>query len=236
MGNRRLTSRTRRIGALLIVAVLATSCEWEPGGAEREWWCDPTDTAVNDGHGSGAHAGHEFPYTEPKGPLTGAQCWAIDVQLTAAAAIAAQFPTKSIAEANGWHWLAPWIAGQGTHHVNESRQVTSVFDPSYPTMLMFDGNGPHAPLTGMVFAVESGHMPPAGFAGDNDHWHNHQMLCYIDKNGPFVVGDGISDEQCAARGGTNVDASDTWLLHVWLPVYDGWQATDIFNKTHPGVN
>ncbi len=33
----------------------------------------------------------------------------------------------------------------------------------------------------------------------------------------------------------NQDASDTWLLHVWLPVYEGWQATDIFNKTHPTI-
>ncbi len=33
-----------------------------------------------------------------------------------------------------------------------------------------------------------------------------------------------------------MDTSDTWLVHVWLPVYDGWLATDIFNKEHPGIN
>ncbi|MDG2026998.1 MAG: hypothetical protein P8J50_07795 [Acidimicrobiales bacterium] len=49
-------------------------------------------------------------------------------------------------------------------------------------------------------------------------------------------GDEITDEACANLGGTNMDTSDTWLVHVWLPVYDGWLATDIFNKEHPGIN
>ena len=146
--------------------------------------------------------------------------------------------TKGVAEANGWHWLAPWISGQGTHHVNEANGVTSTFDPLTPTMLMFDGNGPSAPLTGMVWGVESGHMPPDGFDGLNDHWHFHEWLCYTDSSLSFIVGDGLTDAQCASRTGgegINVDSSATWLLHVWLPVYDGWYATDIFNKEHPGI-
>ena len=222
----------------MVVVLVASARDWEVGGSERPWWCDPTDTEVNDGHGGGAHGGHHFPYTEEKGPLSGIHCWATDVHLTAASNYAATFPTKGYAEANGWHYLAPWIPGQGTHHVNEANGVTSEFDPWSPTMLMYDGYNNSAPLTGMVWAVASGHMPPSGFFGDNDHWHAHEKLCYTDDTLSFIVGDAITDEQCAARTGgqgVNVDASGTWLLHVWLPVYDGWLATDIFNKEHPGL-
>jgi hypothetical protein len=235
-------SRRRRglLGALFAVALVATACdftEWDTDGAYREWYCDPTDTEVNDGHGAG-HVGHEFPYTEPKGPLSAEHCFNLDFQLTITSQFAAMFPTKAIAEANGWHWLAPWIPGQGTHHVWEATGVTSTFDPLQPTMLMFDGNNGNAPLTGMVWTVSSGHMPPPGFSGDNDHWHSHQMLCYTDDTLSFIVGDGITDAECASRtggDGVNVDSSGTWLVHVWLPVYDGWLATDIFNKEHPGI-
>lgn len=112
-------------------------------------------------------------------------------------------------------------------------EATAEFNPDRPNMLMYDGNGSDAKLTGMVWAVQSGHMPPEGFSGDNDHWHFHEKLCYAP--GPFIVGDNISDQLCTARGGVNEDASDTWLLHVWLPVYEGWMATDIFNKEHPTI-
>jgi hypothetical protein len=226
------TSRLRLIPVVLIVALLSTACnylDWGQGGPEREWWCDPTDTAVNDGHSG---AGHEYPYTEEKGPLTAGQCLIIDYQLEQAVQVALQFPTAGEAEDNGWFQLAPWIPGQGTHHMDTSYGIPTEFDWTRPTMLMYDSNSRSGQLTGMVWVVTSGHNPPEGFVGDNDHWHNHQALCY--RNGT-IIGDGLTDAQCAARGGTNVDASGTWLLHVWLPVYDGWQATDIFNKTHPGI-
>lgn len=229
----------RSIAVVGVFAFVAVACnpavDWSAGGDERRWWCDPTDTAVNDGHGDHPPGGPHFPYTEPKGPLSWQDCALNAFFIERGAAQAALYPTKGIAEANGWHYLAPWIPGQGTHHVRAAG-VPTTFDPSGPTMLMYDGSGDDAPLTGMVWAVESGPTPPAGFAGDNDHWHGHQKLCYIGlPDDPFIVGDNISDAACAARGGTNVDSSDTWLLHVWLPVYDGWIADDIFNKEHPGI-
>jgi hypothetical protein len=226
----------RAVAALLALALVASACDfsqWDVGGAEREWYCDPTDTALNDGPSSGATGVPHFPYTVEKGPLTAQQCFNLDFQLTVASQYAALFPTKAVAEANGWDWLAPWIPGQGTHNVNSSPGITTNFDPLRPTMLMFDGNGDNAPLTGMVWAVQSDTGPPAGFDGDNDHWHVHASLCIAP--GPFVVGDNISDELCAERGGTNVDTSNIWLLHVWLPVYQGWYATDIFNRWHPFI-
>lgn len=231
--------RSRRswiVGIGLVMTLFAvTACDvqdWAPGGERRPWYCDPTDTAINDGHGDGGH-GH---YTEEKGPLSANDCLALNLYLINAEAYASQFPTAGEAEANGWHHLAPFISGQGTHHVNIERDVTAEFDPNLPNMLMYDSNSDSGALTGMVWAVESGEMPPAGFPGDNDHWHFHETLCFTyGPNGPFIVGDNITDAQCTARGGVNEDTSDIWLLHVWLPVYAGWEATDIFNKTHPDV-
>lgn len=226
----------KRAMLVLVPVLLASGCEladWAEGGQYRPWYCSPTDTAINDGHDM-SHGGHQH-YTEEKGPLNAQDCLQLNIMLNRAVEYASQFPTKGDAEDNGWHWLAPWIPGQGTHHVNIERGVTAEFDP-LPNMLMYDSNSDSGQLTGMVWAVQSGMMPPEGFPGDNDHWHFHEVLCYSNApGGPFIIGDGITDEQCAARGGTNQDASDTWLLHVWLPVYEGWEATDIFNKEHPTI-
>lgn len=233
MGRTTRFGRIGKLGVVLAFAVIATGCEladWEQGGEHRPWYCDPTDTAINDGH----DVGHMQHYTEEKGPLSAGDCLSINISLSRAAKYAKQFPTAGVAEANGWHHLAPFIPGQGTHHVNIAAGVTDQFNPERPNMLMYDSNLDSAKLTGMVWVVKSGEMPPEGFPGMNDHWHFHERLCFIN-DGTFVVGDNITDTQCAALGGVNQDTSDTWLLHAWLPVYEGWYATDIFNKTHPTV-
>lgn len=67
-----------------------------------------------------------------------------------------------------------------THHVSIGRQVTQAFDPARPNLLMYDSDSDSGRLTGMVWAVVSGEMPPEGFPGDNDHWHFHERLCFVD--------------------------------------------------------
>jgi hypothetical protein len=233
MRSRRLVFSVATVLALLV----ASSCDvaqWAEGGPNRPWYCSPTDTAVNDGHDDPDHFLAHYP--NPKGPLSAEDCMVLNYYLNQATAYASQFPTAGVAEANGWHHLAPWIPGQGTHHVNIEAGITSEFNPLRPNLLMYDSNSDSGRLTGMVWAVESGDHPPAGFPGDNDHWHYHSVLCFIDgADGPFIVGEDITDAQCASRGGTNQDTSSIWLVHVWLPVYEGWYATDIFNKEHPTV-
>ncbi len=222
------------LGVVLAVVLVGSGCQladWDVDGQFRPSYCDPTDTAVNDGHHGGTHTDTHYP--NEKGPLSATDCLGLNIHLNRAKDYAAQFPTAGVAEANGWHHLAPFISGQGTHHVNIDQGVTGEFNPDRPNMLMYDSNADSGKLTGMVWAVDSGPHPPAGFAGDNDHWHYHEKLCYAP--GPYIIGDNISDAECTARGGVNQDNSNIWLLHVWLPEYEGWQATDIFNKDHPGV-
>ena len=76
--------------------------------------------------------------------------------------------------------------------------------------------------------------PPAGFPGDNDHWHNHPQLCFA-KDPRFVLAEHVTAERCAEMGGELIDSRRLWMVHVWLPVYDGHETADIFNRSHPGL-
>ena len=226
------SARSRKLQMIAAVAVFGmftAACDitqWAPGGASRPTYCDPTDILPNDGH-----AGHSH-YVDNKGPLSDIDCLVLNVELTVGEAFGAQFPTAAIAEANGYFRLAPFVSGQGTHHMDTNYGIPSQFDPWRPTMMMYDSNAKSGKLTGIVWVVNSGAEPPEGFLGANDHWHNHQTLCF---RGGTIIGDGLTDAECAAIGGANLDTSGNWLLHVWLPKYKGWVADDIFNKTHPLV-
>lgn len=218
--------------ALAMLAVL-TGCQlvYTPGTA-RPYYCDPTDTAVNDGHGGT----FETVYTTPKGPLSADDCRALESQLASAQSWVLQnASTVAAAEAAGFVQAAVWESGQGYHYVDPGR-TTGPFDPTRPNWLMFEGTGPTARVTGMMFLVQSGMMPPAGFPGANDHWHQHHELCVTRANPIFIAGEQLTDAECAALGGVNQMFMDIWMVHVWLPTYDGWQATDIFNRTHPSLS
>ena len=239
---------TRRILIVLAaVAVVATSCHviyvnpWGPGGSLRPYYCDPTDTAINDGHtdhgGGGEMSPFMMAYTVEKGPLSAADCQSVATDIQASVDFVSQFLTVADAEAAGWEQAAIWSSGQGIHYVDPSR-LTGPFDPQRPNWLMFDGTDPNSQLTGMMYLLDTGStVPPAGFAGDNDHWHQHGALCYDPSPGayPFIIGEHMTDAQCAAIGGFNVEFTTVWMVHVWLPVYDGWVPTDVFNKSHPNI-
>jgi len=229
-----MTRPTRlRLAVLLAVALLALGAcyplSYMPG-TPRPTWCDPTDTAVNDGHTASFFAA----YSTPKGPLSQLNCIYVAADLNAAIGYVSQFPTVAAAKAAGWVQATVWTPGQGIHFVDPTREI-GPFDPGRPNWLMFNGTADTANLVGMMFLVESGASPPAGFPGANDHWHNHGPLCYKEGATPFIVAEGVSDAICTALGGVNTDFSGQWMAHVWLPVYAGWDATDIFNVDHPSL-
>jgi len=198
-------------------------------GTPRPSWCDPTDTAVNDGHTAAFSAA----YTTPKGPLSQSDCQQVATYIQAAQDFAVKYPTVAAVQAAGWTQATVYTPGQGAHYVDPNR-MTGPFDPRRPNFLMYNGTAPTANLVGMMFLVDSGAAPPAGFPGANDHWHNHGPLCI--KAG-VVIGEvpPMSSAQCTSLGGTVTDLSSQWMVHVWLPVYAGWQATDIFNVSHPSL-
>ena len=229
----------RVMAIVLAAAAIATACRpisigglWGPGGTLRPYWCDPTDTAINDGHGLAAN--FNAAYTQPKGPLSAMDCLATSGNLRASESFAKQFPTVADAEAAGWRQAAVWSAGQGIHYVDPNR-LLGPFDPNKPNWLMYDGTSPGSKLTGMMFLLDTGtSSPPAGFRGMNDHWHQHGALCTDVAPGayPFIIGEHLTAGQCSSIGGINIVQQTVWMVHVWLPIYKGWVPTDIFNKAH----
>jgi hypothetical protein len=232
-------STSRRVVTVAVAlgcVILLSGCDlysFAPG-TPRPSWCDPTDTAVNDGHTT---AFFNF-YTTPKGPLSQSDCLVVADDLGAARDFAAQYPTVAAAQAAGWVQATVWTPGQGIHYVDPSR-LTGPFDPKRPNYLMYNGTAPTSNLVGMMFLTDTGSSttPPPGFPGANDHWHNHGPLCYKSGANPFVIGEvpPMSASLCTAQGGVVTDFSSQWMVHVWLPVYAGWEATDIFNVDHPSL-
>jgi hypothetical protein len=226
------------VGVAVAGVMLLSGCDiysYMPG-TPRPSWCDPTDTAVNDGH----TARFFQVYTTPKGPLSQSDCFQVVDDLKAAQDFAVRYPTVAAVQAAGWVLATVYTPGQGAHFVDPNR-LTGPFDPKRPNFLMYNGTASTANLVGMMFLVDTGGtstttLPPAGFPGANDHWHNHGPLCIRNSDG-VVIGEvpPMSNAQCTSLGGTVTDLSSQWMVHAWLPVYAGWQATDIFNVDHPSL-
>ena len=84
-------------------------------------------------------------------------------------------------------------------------------------MLLFDGReGRHqGELAGYSYWLHDD-AEPQGFAGPNDHWHQHQGICVV--NG-FVDREGAAGPDVCA--GTYFGGADLWMLHAW--VVPGWE-------------
>jgi len=114
------------------------------------------------------------------------------------------------------------IAGIGSHWVLWP-QLAKPFDPSNPTMVLFDESKQPAQLVGFSYWLQSP-TRPEGFAGPNDHWHQHQGLCVV--NGWVDRERATGPDVCA---GAYFPGGDLWMLHAWpvgrYPNRDGNFAT-----------
>jgi hypothetical protein len=57
-------------------------------------------------------------------------------------------------------------------------------------------------------------VPPDGFAGDNDHWHEHAGICTVGDR--LVSGDFGSDPVACKKVGGVLGKADGWMLHAWI--------------------
>ncbi len=230
-----------RLAGLVGAMALLSSCAYlnaavdaEHSGGPVPWWCTSTEEIpVTSGPAAGSvdyYAGTH------KAPLPWSDCKAMSAQFDLAKSYVLQWPTAGAAEAAGFRMATPYVSGMGTHHIRggitpailadpsfnrldpdlSAAGLDDTFDPTKPEVLQFEGDAPGSKLVGFDYYVHTNTgRPPAGFAGNNDWWHIHPMICF-DTSNATMVGFNTTDASCAATGGINVNMSNFYMLHVWI--------------------
>jgi hypothetical protein len=140
----------------------------------------------------------------------------LEQEMAAARSVVSRYPTVKEAEADGYRMSTPYVPCIGAHYTKTS--LVARFDPAAPSELLFDGTGPDAKIVGLSYLVLTGDNPPAGFAGENDHWHQHNAnggLCFSGQ-GTVIGGEETTEEQCEARGGVKRELPGIWMAHAWV--------------------
>lgn len=232
-----LLGRRVRLGlvSVVLVSVVSTFAAVSSASAmaspqyRSRWWCNADDPMPMDDMTEAQMMDEATFYPDMKGPLSRSDCRELTGHLRRAKRFAFQYPTAQDAVAAGFRMIVPYVPGMGAHYMDPAR--LGVWDPDRPNFLLYGGNGSNAPLVGLMWIVNSGGAPPQGFSGGNDHFHRHEKLCLV---GGLIVAEGLSDAQCAAMGGANLDVSGLWMLHAWL--VPGWEyRDDVFRPHHPDL-
>jgi hypothetical protein len=154
--------------------------------------------------------------------LTHAQRIELEQQMDTARQVAKIYPTVKEALAAGYMMSTVYVPCIGAHYTNTSLVVR--FDPLKPSELLYDGSSPDSKIVGLSYLVFHPNGAPPGFAGDNDHWHQHNAnggLCL--KGGVVIGAEKMTREQCASAGGHKTLLTDIWMVHAW--VVPGFECT-----------
>jgi hypothetical protein len=138
-------------------------------------------------------------------------------QLGAARASVEGIHTTDDAKAHGFVPVTLDLAYLGVHYLS-TENLEQPFSPGRPTHLIFDRDGPEGRLIGLMYYIDTPGGAPDGFAGPNDHWHNHVAACM--SNGFMLALDDVTVRSCTRLGGT-LEAlppsyASRWMLHVWV--------------------
>jgi hypothetical protein len=110
----------------------------------------------------------------------------------------------------------------GAHFINGEFLRDGVFDAGKPEGLLFSklGGGPDAEwqLVGVWYLIIPGgaqgvtaSIPPEGFKGTLDLWHEHYGLC----TRAGIISENNTQEGCTADNG-NFVGDLRWMMHVWV--------------------
>jgi hypothetical protein len=149
---------------------------------------------------------------------------ALQTQQALARGVALKFPTVADAEAGGYKASTTYVPCIGAHYTNVG--LVGPFDPAKPSELLYDGTRPDSKLVGLSYLVFHSGGAPDGFAGPNDHWHQHNGnggLCFSRANGQAIGAEEVTQAECAARGGIKHELPDIWMMHDW--VVPGWECS-----------
>ena len=211
-------------------------CDWEMntvGFWEQEPPTEPLDEHqhAEDAHSQGNEHGIQawVPLDDP------VACADLGKQIDAMEQVAARYATLQDASDAGCFTATVYIPGIAAHLYCTAHH-TSGTDIERPTMLLYGGNKPEAPIVGLSYMVYTDDAPSD--TADADAWvrympwHFHQGLC-INKDGLVIGGDNSDKARCEAAGGT-VAGRTGWMGHYWLkncPSPDG-----VFSAANPRLD
>lgn len=150
-------------------------------------------------------------------------------QLAQAEQAAMRFPTFGSAKAAGLVLAGGMAPGVGAHMQNFGNSFSDVnadgtINAADPASWIYAGTGPNDPVVGLMY-TSFGKNPPVGFAGPNDHWHQHSNVCVKFTNGiiavPFAADQDVTPGECKDVGGTFMKKT-VWMVHAW--VVPGWES------------
>ncbi len=183
--------------------------------------CEQSGPPASVGQVGADAEGHDHRGPLLQKPVTETERIQLVLQQSAARGVIVKYPTVAAAEADGYRKSTPFVPCIGAHYTKIS--LVPTFNPAAPSELLFDGTNPDSKIVGLSFLVLHPGGPPAGFAGPNDVWHQHNTnggLC-IGKGGVVVGNEATTPAECAQRGGSKVNLQDIWMVHDW--VAPGWE-------------
>ena len=157
---------------------------------------------------------HEMPagmrMTMVMPPLPTAECRGLHQQVLLAAKAAMRFPTLADAKRAGYQQVGYFFPGMGLH-MARPQGISTVFDPSAPTFLLYDGTKPAARVSGLAYEIKdpTGAIPTF-FVGNHDMPHSHAFCpkqpSWSDTRVPGQPG-------CSER---DVFDANTWMIDAWV--------------------
>jgi hypothetical protein len=174
--------------------------------------------------GTDAEGGHGTRGMIKQLPLSNAERELLAKQMIQARTVIDKYPTVKVAEAAGYEKSTVFLPCIGAHYTNLKYLA---FDPANPSELLFDGTNPDSKIIGLSYLVFNAKGAPEGFAGPNDHFHQHNAnggLCLKDGVG-VIGGEDQSVEDCEKAGGKKGGKimENIWMAHAW--VAPGWECS-----------
>ena len=158
-------------------------------------------------------------------PVTNADRKTLLVQMRQARSVVDKYPTVKDAKAAGYKESTVFVPCIGAHYTNLG--LVGKFDPATPSELLYDGVADNSKIIGLSYLVFHLNGPPEGFAGPNDHFHQHNAnggLC-LDAGQGVIGGESMTEKDCVAKGGKKAGAimANIWMAHAW--VAPGWECS-----------
>jgi hypothetical protein len=163
-------------------------------------------------------------------PLDPATQTVLTHQLAEAYQAAMRFPTVADAKRAGMVLAGGMAPGVGAHYQMMGIEALKGINPDgtvnplYPASWIYASTADGAPVVGVMYVAMTPNAPQ-GFAGPNDHWHQHSNVCVQFQGGqirvPFAADQNVTPQECSDVHGYFMKKT-VWMVHAW--VVPGWES------------